>query len=78
MFFIDETPSIRSSNSLLTGNHDKFPTLPDGKRDVIWDYNHVDGWKQMEAVLATGKTKSIGVSNVCLGASHTAVRQPLT
>jgi diketogulonate reductase-like aldo/keto reductase len=32
----------------------------------------------MEAVLATGKTKSIGVSNVCLGASHTAVRQPLT
>ncbi|KAL7815905.1 D-galacturonic acid reductase [Trichoderma aethiopicum] len=45
------------------GNHDKFPTLPDGKRDVIWDYNHVDGWKQMEAVLATGKTKAIGVSN---------------
>ncbi|KAL6856652.1 D-galacturonate reductase [Trichoderma novae-zelandiae] len=45
------------------GNHDKFPTLPNGKRDVIWDYNHVDGWKQMEAVLKTGKTKSIGVSN---------------
>ncbi|KAL7804161.1 NADP-dependent oxidoreductase domain-containing protein [Trichoderma afarasin] len=45
------------------GNHDKFPTLPNGKRDVIFDYNHVDGWKQMEAVLKTGKTKAIGVSN---------------
>ncbi|PTB44981.1 H/ACA snoRNP pseudouridylase subunit [Trichoderma asperellum] len=45
------------------GNHDKFPTLPNGKRDVIHDYNHVDGWKQMEAALASGKTKSIGVSN---------------
>lgn len=50
----------------LTGNHDKFPTLPNGKRDVIHDYNHADGWKQMEAVLQTGKTKAIGVSNVRL------------
>ncbi|KAL7787934.1 NADP-dependent oxidoreductase domain-containing protein [Trichoderma ceciliae] len=45
------------------GNHDKFPTLANGKRDVIHDYNHADGWKQMEAALQSGKTKAIGVSN---------------
>ncbi|KAH8884236.1 Aldo/keto reductase [Thozetella sp. PMI_491] len=45
------------------GNDDKFPKLPDGSRDIIRSYNHVDGWKQMEAALATGKTKAIGVSN---------------
>lgn len=48
------------------GNHDKFPTLPDGSRDIIRDYNHVDTWKQMEKLLGTGKVKAIGVSNVCL------------
>ncbi|KAK0753630.1 NADP-dependent oxidoreductase domain-containing protein [Schizothecium vesticola] len=45
------------------GNHDKFPTLPDGSRDIIRDYNHVDTWKQMEKLLGTGKVKAIGVSN---------------
>jgi diketogulonate reductase-like aldo/keto reductase len=45
------------------GNHDKFPNRPDGTRDVITDWNHVDTWKQMEAVVATGKAKSIGVCN---------------
>lgn len=46
------------------GNDDKFPKLPDGSRDMIRSHNHVDTWKQMEAVLETGKTKAIGVSNV--------------
>ncbi|KAK4177542.1 D-galacturonate reductase [Triangularia setosa] len=45
------------------GNHDRFPTKPDGTRDIIQDYDHVDTWKQMEALLKTGKTKAIGVSN---------------
>ncbi|OAA63498.1 aldo-keto reductase [Niveomyces insectorum RCEF 264] len=45
------------------GNDDRFPKLPDGSRDIIWTHNHVDTWKQMEAVLATGKTRGIGVSN---------------
>ncbi|KAL1855333.1 hypothetical protein VTK73DRAFT_8579 [Phialemonium thermophilum] len=45
------------------GNDDRFPKLPDGTRDIIRDYNHVDTWKQMEKLLATGKTKAIGVSN---------------
>ncbi|EON97060.1 putative d-galacturonic acid reductase protein [Phaeoacremonium minimum UCRPA7] len=45
------------------GNDDKFPKLPDGSRDMIRSHNHVDTWKQMEAVLETGKTKAIGVSN---------------
>ncbi|KAI5463984.1 NADP-dependent oxidoreductase domain-containing protein [Mariannaea sp. PMI_226] len=45
------------------GNHDKFPTKPDGSRDIIRDYNHVDTWKQMEKLVATGKTKGVGVCN---------------
>ncbi|KAH7309143.1 NADP-dependent oxidoreductase domain-containing protein [Stachybotrys elegans] len=45
------------------GNEDRFPTLPDGSRDILRDWNHVDGWKEMEKLPATGKTKSIGVSN---------------
>lgn len=45
------------------GNHDKFPTLPSGARDIIHTYSHIDTWKQMEALLATGKTKAIGISN---------------
>jgi diketogulonate reductase-like aldo/keto reductase len=46
------------------GNDDKFPKKPDGTRDIIKDYNHVDTWKQMEKLVGTGKTKAIGVCNV--------------
>lgn len=45
------------------GDADRFPTLPDGERDILWDHDHVDTWKGMEALLPTGKTKAIGVSN---------------
>ena len=55
----------RSSFANQKGNHDKFPTLPDGKRDLIRDWNHVEAWQQMEKVVASGKAKAIGVCNVC-------------
>ncbi|CEJ91466.1 Putative D-galacturonic acid reductase [[Torrubiella] hemipterigena] len=45
------------------GNDDKFPTLPDGSRDILRDWNHVEAWKQMEALVETGKVKAIGVCN---------------
>jgi len=45
------------------GNDDRFPKLPDGSRDILWDHDHTATWKQMEALLKTGKTKSIGVCN---------------
>lgn len=45
------------------GNHDKFPTLPDGSRDILRDWNHVEAWKQMEKLTETGKVKGVGVSN---------------
>lgn len=45
------------------GNHPLIPTLPDGSRDVIRDWKLIDTWKQMEALVASGKVKSIGVSN---------------
>lgn len=45
------------------GNDPKFPTLPDGSRDVLdWD-PCTQTWPQMEAVLEKGKAKAIGVSN---------------
>ncbi|KAI8631663.1 Aldo/keto reductase [Xylariaceae sp. FL1651] len=45
------------------GNDDRFPKLPDGSRDILWDHDHVATWKLMEGLLKTGKTKSIGVCN---------------
>ncbi|KAJ7064645.1 Aldo/keto reductase [Mycena amicta] len=45
------------------GNHPSFPTLPDGKRDVIHSWDLKDTWKQMEALVKNGKVRSIGVSN---------------
>ncbi|KAI9904425.1 hypothetical protein N3K66_000954 [Trichothecium roseum] len=45
------------------GNHDKFPTKEDGTRDMITSWNHVDTWKQMEALVEKGKVKAIGVCN---------------
>ncbi|KAL1992225.1 hypothetical protein VTN49DRAFT_4257 [Thermomyces lanuginosus] len=45
------------------GNHPLFPTLPDGTRDLIRTHNHVNTWKAMEKLPATGKVKAIGVSN---------------
>jgi hypothetical protein len=60
------TPLLATSVRLLTppGNDDRFPKLPNGERDIIHSHNHVDTWKQMEKLVATGKTKAIGVSNV--------------
>ncbi|KAI6350623.1 H/ACA snoRNP pseudouridylase subunit [Pyricularia grisea] len=45
------------------GDDEKFPKLPDGSRDIIRTHNHVDTWKLMEKLPATGKTKAVGVSN---------------
>lgn len=45
------------------GNHEKFPKLPDGSRDLVKDWSHIKTWKLMEKLLATGKVKAIGVCN---------------
>ncbi|KAF4215324.1 hypothetical protein CNMCM8980_006773 [Aspergillus fumigatiaffinis] len=45
------------------GNHELFPKHPDGSRDIVHSHSHVTTWKSMEKLLATGKTKAIGVSN---------------
>jgi len=46
-----------------TGNHEKFPKLPDGSRDLVKDWSHISTWKSMEKLMATGKVKAIGVAN---------------
>jgi len=45
------------------GNDDRFPKLPDGSRDVIHGWDHREAWKQMEALVNSGKVKAIGVCN---------------
>ncbi|KAL7274562.1 H/ACA snoRNP pseudouridylase subunit [Rhizina undulata] len=45
------------------GNHEKFPTLPDGKRDLQKDWDYIKTYKELEKLLDTGKVKAIGVSN---------------
>ncbi|RVX71387.1 D-galacturonate reductase [Exophiala mesophila] len=45
------------------GNHEKFPKLPDGSRDLVRERSHVDTYKGMEQLLNTGKVKAIGVCN---------------
>lgn len=45
------------------GTSKLFPTKPDGSRNVDWEWSQGETWRQMEAVLAKGKVKAIGVSN---------------
>lgn len=45
------------------GDHEKFPKLEDGSRDLILDRKPAATYKEMENLLSTGKVKAIGVSN---------------
>lgn len=45
------------------GNHEKFPKLPDGSRDLVRERSHVDTYKDMQKLVKTGKVKAIGVCN---------------
>lgn len=45
------------------GNHELLPTRSDGTRDVDPEFDLIKTWRQFEGVLASGKVKSIGVSN---------------
>ncbi|KAI1502085.1 NADP-dependent oxidoreductase domain-containing protein [Biscogniauxia marginata] len=47
------------------GNDDRFPKLPDGSRDILWDHDHAATWRDMEALLAdgSGRVRGIGVCN---------------
>ncbi|KAJ5619149.1 hypothetical protein N7510_003133, partial [Penicillium lagena] len=40
-----------------------FPLLPDGTRDLQLDRHFTSTWSDMEALLQTGKARSIGVAN---------------
>jgi glycerol 2-dehydrogenase (NADP+) len=45
------------------GSDDRFPRHADGARDLVLSRSHVDTYRDMEKLLATGKTKAIGVAN---------------
>ncbi|KAL4927627.1 putative glycerol dehydrogenase [Aspergillus undulatus] len=47
------------------GNHELFPKLPDGSRDLVRSHSHVTTWKSLEELISSHpeKVKAIGVSN---------------
>ncbi|KAK9342134.1 NADP-dependent oxidoreductase domain-containing protein [Lipomyces starkeyi] len=47
------------------GNHPLFPTTTTGARDLLpeEEWNYIKTWAAMQALLKTGKVKSIGVAN---------------
>ena len=45
------------------GNHEKFPKLPDGSRDLIRDRSHIDTYNDMAKLVPGGKVKAVGVCN---------------
>ncbi|KAL9086835.1 MAG: hypothetical protein Q9159_003923 [Coniocarpon cinnabarinum] len=45
------------------GNHPLIPKLADGSRDLDQSWSHTQTWTQLEALVPTGKAKSIGVCN---------------
>jgi glycerol 2-dehydrogenase (NADP+) len=47
----------------LPGNNPLFPSLPDGTRDVLQNWDYIETWKAMEKLPTTGKVKAIGVAN---------------
>lgn len=49
--------------TIPNGTSPLFPTKPDGSRNIDWEWDQKDTWSQMEAMLAKGKVKAIGVSN---------------
>ena len=45
------------------GNHEKFPKLPDGSRDLLRDRSHIDTYRDVEKLLPGGKVRAIGLCN---------------
>ncbi|KAK9490576.1 NADP-dependent oxidoreductase domain-containing protein [Lipomyces doorenjongii] len=45
------------------GNHEFFPTLSDGTRDRLKDWDFVKTWELVQKLPETGKAKAVGVSN---------------
>jgi len=45
------------------GNNEKFPTKPDGSRDLEEGWDFIKTYHAMEKLLASGRVKAIGVSN---------------
>lgn len=44
-------------------SHPAIPTLPDGKRDIVFDRDFSKTYEEMQPLVESGKAKSIGVSN---------------
>ncbi|ABN65453.1 Aldo/keto reductase [Scheffersomyces stipitis CBS 6054] len=60
------------------GNDPKFPTLPNGKRDIVTDWNFVKTYELLQPLVALGKTKSIGVSNFSVTNLEKLLNAPTT
>ncbi len=59
----DPTNSPPISRLVANETSALFPVNPDGSRAVDRSWDQAETWRQMEAVLAKGKVRAIGVSN---------------
>lgn len=51
------------ARTIANGTNKLFPVNESGARNMDWSWNQADTWKGMEAMLASGKVRAIGVSN---------------
>ncbi|KAL9089119.1 MAG: hypothetical protein Q9165_005932 [Trypethelium subeluteriae] len=59
----DSSIDLMLTGVLPKGNNEKFPKLPDGSRDLDESWSHLQTWRELEKLPATGKVRAIGVSN---------------
>jgi len=60
------------------GNDPKFPKKEDGSRDLDLDWSYIQTWHEMQKLLATGKTRAIGLSNASIGFIEPLLADPHT
>lgn len=60
------------------GNDPKFPSRPDGSRDVLVDWAPAKTWELMQPLVAKGLTKAIGVSNFTITNLDKLLKLPTT
>jgi glycerol 2-dehydrogenase (NADP+) len=61
-------PPTSGTEDPTSGLVDLIPLLPNGDRHVLdeKEWSYIDTWKSLEKLVATGKVKAIGVSNMSI------------
>lgn len=60
------------------GNHPNFPTLENGKRDILQDWDFIKTYAGLQRLVDLGKVKAIGVSNFSITNLQKLLSAPTT